>query len=694
MFKWIFFLAFVTSFSVNAQYTVNYYYQAGKNPGNLNRDFEQVNSNYQTLFPFWQTPREIYFPYRSLPFPFVFYGDSVSRYRVSNTGMVSFESGPLPPVINQRIPSPLLAPKTIAIWGLKQKGGNDAIFAKTFGHSPNRQHWIYFHSFSADTTNLNNDAHWAVVLCETSNIIYVVDMGSYQSPLNLTIGLQNDSMNALELRGSPNIASQLLPNQDSFTSEDNSYYEFIPGTRKSRDLDLAHLELSDFLKIDQPFSFIVKYRDLGTVKTDSVCISYTIDNSSIIFTDTIFLNTIGNDFYKDDELVSKWVPTGSERGVEIKYWIHDGKGGIDQNATNDTIRKNIYLIPANRWPKKYLLESFESAKLAYSPESKLNMIYAEYLNKNFTSVAWHNDSLYQDSMAVQNSSRLSNYFNMSLPQGLINRKKWPSSSTVNLDRNLWPIIADSLPTVSSPCQIKIYGNDFGNHINVNVQTRFTDSISSRDKQLTILLIEDSVQGIGDGFNQVNFFNNQLDHPFWNYGSSITNYIHRKVVRFKVPSNSIWGIPNVIPAIPVLDSTYSFQTQITIPPYWNKSKMSIIAFVSYHDLINSNHEIINVGEVKLLNLITSNHNKSVIKDELILFPNPLLNGNLTLNTNSYYDGVLDVSIYQIDGKLVMKEAINFDFGIGQIETSGLNKGTYFIILESERTRYSTKFIKSE
>ncbi|MEQ8908055.1 MAG: T9SS type A sorting domain-containing protein [Vicingaceae bacterium] len=686
----IFILFFSFSANLEAQYSLNRYFNAGKNPADLNRDFEQINPSYQTLFPFWQNPRSIYFPFRNIPFHFEFAGDTVSQYRISNTGMVSFDQGPLPPDTNYRIPSPLIGEKAIAIWGLVQEGGNDAVFAHTFGQSPNRQHWIFFHSLSHFNNLSNLDANWAVVLCETSFNIYIVDQGSYQTPQFLTLGVQADSLQATEVRGSPFIQPVLPTMIDSYTAADNSYYEFVPGSRKQRDLDLAKLELPTFVKLGQSVTAEVQYRDLSSALTDSICFSYQIDGGNI-YTDSIFLNAATNRFYKNQSLPLSWVPSGTEREVEIKFWIHDGKGVPDQNTINDTIYKQLYLLPLNRWPKSYLLESHESAVLGFGPVSKLNMTYATYRNPFVIPIAWHSDSSFQDSMGINGADRIARHFNIIYPEGTFDRMPLPSHPNQNVPPNKWPSISDSLPLASSPLNLNIYGQQSGSMLDISILATFTDFTSNLPKRISVVLIEDSVHLIGDGFDQVNAFNNQMQHPFWNYGDPIQDYVHRKVVRAVRPQNPIWGTDTVVPSQITLGQAYQFSSSIPIHPSWDANKLSLVAFVSEFDTINGSRKVINTTELQLSDLVTSSES-NLVKPVVIpfkLYPNPAKevlhieseNSNLALRS---------IRVYAASGRLIwQKRAI--EKSKVKVNLDSFSQGIYLVVVETKEGVFSEKVV---
>lgn len=693
LFKY-FIILFISLFNVqllSAQYTVNQYLGVGRNPLNLNKDVERILPSYQTLLPFWQNPRSIYLPFRPLPFHFEIGGDTVNEYRVSNNGMVSFFPSSLPSDTTARMPSVELGQKTIALWGLKQLGGNDACFAKTYGTAPNRQHWIYFYSNSLYDSQQNVNANWAVVLCESNFHIYIVDMGSYNSPHFLTIGIQESVSVATEVRGSPQVSPYRSTHFDSYTSEDNTYYEFIPGGRAAIDLDLFQLKTPDFVKDGETVEVSARYRDLGTTFSNLVCISYQVNGSGAIYTDTIHSGALSSKVNKEINFRLSWVPSISEIENEIKFWIHDGNGFLDGNHTNDTIYKSIYTLSTNRWAKKYLLESHESAKLAFGGESKINFIHSLYLNSNIVGVAWHNNATFKDSMGITEAERIANEFNVFYPEGTIDRVQLPSESTINIDPSQWSKISDSLPKASSPFKIDVYGDDLGNQLHASAIVKATDQVSTLPKTITILLVEDSVQQVGNGFDQVNFFNNQLDHPFWNYGDPIQNYIHRKVVRAAYPKGKIWGDSQIIPNPMVLNHDYVYSTQIRLHPSWNKSNLSLVAFVSEFDSSNNTRGVLNVTEQKIGDLVTVDHEhfKKEEENPFLVYPNPV-NNVLTIESIASSLHESNISIFSSSGKLVYtKNVLNSAKWLINVKQN--SPGIYFLVIQKGERIYTKKIL---
>ena len=146
-----------------------YYYiphvGAGQNPGGLNTDNEDPTGGLPATWteilatsatPQWSTNQTI-------PFSFNFNGSAVTEYKVSNSGVLTFSTSvtAVPGFTNDYIPSSSIPDQSVMVWGIQGTGTNDGIATKTFGIPPNRQHWIFFASYT-----LYDYTYWSIVLEE------------------------------------------------------------------------------------------------------------------------------------------------------------------------------------------------------------------------------------------------------------------------------------------------------------------------------------------------------------------------------------------------------------------------------------------------------------------------------------------------------------------------------------------------
>jgi hypothetical protein len=193
----IFFLVFIFGTGLlqvlQAQsYSINFQQDIG-NPGGLNTEADNTTSGWTNLVTgnqisnFWS-------PGLSIPFPFLFYGQTVTDLYVSQNGLISFELAPsaLSGNDNTVLPSTEIGSMTIcAFWDEftydPPTPTTSVIRYKQFGSAPNRQLWIKWSNFEIGTSA--TVATWACVLEESSNKIYIVDMNNFTgSNISATVG--------------------------------------------------------------------------------------------------------------------------------------------------------------------------------------------------------------------------------------------------------------------------------------------------------------------------------------------------------------------------------------------------------------------------------------------------------------------------------------------------------------------------
>jgi len=195
--------------SVSAQY---YYLPStvNGNPGGLNSDGEYpvggglaatwtAISTAPAATPAWSSTQ-------TLPFAFQFNGSAVTQFKVSTSGILTFDVAALtaPSYTKAALPDASIPNNSVCIWGLASVGTNDFIVTKTFGTAPNRQQWVMFSSYGQVGSTCWT--YWSMVLEETTNKIYVVDQRNSCTGATLSIGIQVNSSTAYSVAGSPSQA--------------------------------------------------------------------------------------------------------------------------------------------------------------------------------------------------------------------------------------------------------------------------------------------------------------------------------------------------------------------------------------------------------------------------------------------------------------------------------------------------------
>ena len=326
---------------VFAQYYYLPYLDFPGNPGGLNTGDEATIS---TLDGSWtsihagsaSTPA--WTSAQSIPFSFSFNGGVVTQYKVSTSGVLTFDlsAATVPPYANTSLPSTNIPDNSICVWGVEGTGSNDNIVIKTFGNTPNRQHWVFFSSYTLGGAF----SYWSIVLEESTDKIYIVDQRhSTGTSGGVTIGVQIDGSTAISVAGSPSI-TPISGSGNNYA--DNVYYEFIYGTQPNFDIDLTSIDVSPYLLLaDAPFTVNGTINNLGSATITDFDINYSIDNGSTVTATVSSVNIASLASYTFNHATT-WnaATTGS---YNLKVWASNINGNPDQNTANDELTKDVII---------------------------------------------------------------------------------------------------------------------------------------------------------------------------------------------------------------------------------------------------------------------------------------------------------------------------------------------------------------
>jgi hypothetical protein len=349
----------IVSQFASAQYFNIPFLNAGKNPGSVNVEGENPypsasNVGWNLLLKADGTSPLEYSTEQTLPFAFKFNGSNVTKYTASNFGTVSFDAG-TPTVMpsafsNLTLPSANIPNNSVCVLGIKPQSVvsgtttyQSAVMSKTYGKAPFRQHWVWFNFFGEANINAGW-TYWAVVMEETTNNIYVVDMKTLcvlsgnlcTNNVKLSVGIQTDNSTAYTLPGSPNVGAQQI-SANVFTAEDNSYYQFVPGVQPKNDLAGQSVKMSKYLKLsDAPFVVSTEFMNIGSSAVNSADFAYSINGGAAV--DGSASGSVNIASFAKSVLnhSTKWTPTAVGL-YTIKVWPTKVNGSADENANNDTV---------------------------------------------------------------------------------------------------------------------------------------------------------------------------------------------------------------------------------------------------------------------------------------------------------------------------------------------------------------------
>ncbi len=302
--------------------------------------------------------------------------------------------------------------------------------------------------------------------------------------------------------------------------------------------------------------------------------------------------------------------------------------------------------------KHILLEEFSTAPCGFCPDGD---IIAQQIIDNYPQVIWvtHHAGFGTDSMTVPESITIANAFTNFAPGSCIDRGDYPIPVYTNppyiaISRQKWDSVV--VAHLNDPPVVDVLinnnYNDVTRTLTCTVDANFLSTPASGDLRLNLFLMEDSVVGFGSGYDQTNYFNTTVGHPYHNAGNPIVGYVHHHVLR-KVVTGT-WGLSGIISNAPVAGNTFSHTfSNIAIPTNWKDDDITVIAFVSYYNTNTHLREVLNSNIVDLKSTPTALHETT--QRQPFVSPNPANNyfkiDFNNIGKNSY------VELFNAEGRLV-------------------------------------------
>lgn len=465
------------------------------NPGNLNTDSEFPNgSGLDASWTLLQGPSAspAWSANQTVPFPFSFNGVSSTSYKVSTTGILTFttSAATAPSSTPAVLPDASIPDNSICVWGIAATGGNDNVMTKTFGTTPNRQHWVFFTSHTNPSSG-GGWSYWSIVLEETSNNVYIVDQ-RHSGPPTVSLGLQFSNTSAVSVMGSPTVAA--LAGSDASPS-DNWHYAFVNGVQPAYDLAGQSVEMPDYLILNQaPFDVSGKLMNLGTTTITDLDFNYSVNGGATV---TSNLSGLSMGTFATDSLTSgtTWTPSGTGT-YTIKIWgsnLNSGNG--DLNNSNDTVTKTVQVVD-NFVTRRPLYETFTSSTCPPCVPANTNM---EALFNDNSNLGEQSSVKYQMSwpgagdpyFTDEGGDRRVYYGVSSVPNVAID------GGWNNNGNSLTQGIMDQFKSIPAFIDLNVKQTISGQKIDIEIDADFLNALSSASNTLHVAVVEKiTYQNIG------------------------------------------------------------------------------------------------------------------------------------------------------------------------------------------------------
>lgn len=652
----------------------------GQNPGALNTDVEEpiagvtgwTSIQAASATPVWSSTQ-------TLPFAFNFNGAPVTQYKISTTGVLTFDVATAlaaPSATNLSLPNAAIPNKSVCVWGITCSGTNDNIVTKTFGTAPNRQYWVQYSSCS-NVANANIFAYWAFVFDETTNKIHIVDQRtaatSGATAIAITAGVQINSTTALSVSGSPALASTTATTAGNYDGPaDNTYYTFTPGTQPSKDAAVLTmtpkmLTNGSFATVGGNVAVTAKIQNIGTTAMSAYNIKINDGSGTQNFPQTTSIPS--------GSIVT--VPVNysmTSTGIKpIKLWV-ELIG--DTDASNDSSKSEFGGASFNPTHVP-VFEEATGTWCQWCPRGAVFMDSLAKLHPDAVAIAVHNNDPMEVAIYDAGMAPLIGGY----PSGLVDRKveEDPSDflTAYNTHKNDFGV-GDI--TINPPVAT-------GTNVSVKVDVKMAISTKpSYDYRLALVMTEDDVRGTASGYNQANAYAGGGNGVMGGYellpstvpaSQMIYNHVARSI------SGGFNGQTASLPATMTAGSTYSYTFTWAAPAGTSlaKCKANVLLICGLSGEIHNG---------KWTGVYPTSVNNILKEENVNLFPNPsndYLNLDFTLSQTSD----IIIALNDITGKTVYSQSLNNLSGNQGlvINTSTFNNGIYTLTLKTKEGSITRK-----
>lgn len=348
---------------------------------------------------------------------------------------------------------------------------------------------------------------------------------------------------------------------------------------------------------------------------------------------------------------------------------------------------------ANSQTKKVMLEDYTGLNCGWCPEGTViieNMMVAH--PTNFIPIAIHTGS-YEPTSSVLNAGTVGSTLTSSTgvtgyPNGSVDRKKYTGTS-ISMGRGSWTNAyntqAAKTAIVSVSLAKMVESPKGSNNFEADINVKFTAAPTAGVPIVVqAYIIEDSIAATG-ALAQHNYSSSVQS------GASILNpWYHNRTFR-KALSGDAWGFTGVVPANPVVGTTYTKHITFSKDASWVKKNVKVIAYVAYNGAAASDQkEILNAEEMKLSSfypLGVSNFNEGV--NIIGAYPNPASQNEVVkVEYNLNESSNVTLNVYNAVGQLVAKPYSSYEVEGGhtfqwRAADHNLPAGVYILQLSSDK-----------
>ncbi|GEM_PF-1961310 len=636
----------------------------------------------------------------NLGFSFPFYGQSYTQFWVSDNGYIVFDTtGNVSTGNNTAIPNTAAPNGAIyAYWDNMQMSTNsnpnypDQVRMYQWGTAPNRAVTLLWYSVTLNSDGL---VYAYLTLYEDGSIeIAPIRSATQSSAFGGTVGIESpDGQQALMI-GGPDFK---VDNSDLKSYQDTRIYRIQWGFQPRYETEMRTVLPSHAYKGKKtPLGGVVYNHGSETITS----LKMRYQAASLFNVGYTFNVTIPPGGYYEFEFPSakQWTPISSPSLDSLRLFVDEINGQPDSVPANSTAERMVFVGDGTSAARNVVLEEFTGAWCGFCPDGALKVEDIELIYPEFVAIARH----VGDAMATSLDDSLAAYYGPAYPQALIDRysfgmfEEFPKDRSDQQHNNLWADYIGRRKNATdypSSIELKLHKtyDPTTRQLTIRVRGEFKDH-DYGDIRVHALLLQDSVTGSGQGYDQVNYYSHERsgtdpNHPLYNYPDPIVGYRHNHVARKHF--TPLWG--TALAASPTQyapGDTFSMEWTYTLPSDVDERYAYPVAFVSYFEgtrPLNYNYIINGIKSEYLMQSPSGiAEASSGTPIGIRLAPNPATDVAL-LRFSLDKRAPVSVRLYDVTGRHMVKEFVSgYTYVKGNhsmwLPLHGVPAGTYLVVVD--------------
>ena len=616
--------------------------------------------------------------WQTLPFAFNFYGNPVTGFYASDNGYITFDSeATVSFPDNTSIPDPNGPNNAIyTFWDdleleyiNSQYLIDDYIKVHTYGEAPARVHVVQW-----ACTPIGTDYYFyiAIRLYEVGNFDVVFSRSDFSGGSG-TIGCENaDGTVGVQYPESPNIT---VAPQTAWELNDEVYTFYWQGNQYDLALESFVPENNTTLLIgDHTITGVISNQ--GSEQITSFDLIYTVDGGipqSTTINAQISPNGGTYNFTHD----IPWTISSGGNAYDVCVWAENLNGSFDdQNPDNDQLCHNIISATTGA-VRTVLLEEFTGTwcSSCINGPVVMDQIHDLYPD-DVVMVSIHDGDAMEFDDGIASGFNTPYYPSAMIDRTLRNGDEWE----FRFDWEWIDVVEDHF-SMYTPVEVSMWhGYDpVTREITMTLTADFVD-VAAGDMRFVTMIVEDSLVGEGEGWDQKNGYNNVPGHPYYGAGNPVVGFVHNHVLR-AVPSGA-FGNSGIVPAEVFASESYSETITYTLPDNFNESKISMIGFLAYYGTEIGSREVLNAATMDLHEEGTVGLGEVQAVKNFKIFPNPsnelvniMFDQATELDTKIFVYDVCGKQVDVISEKATMMEGTQHY----SYNTRNLEPGLYFVTI---------------